>query len=191
MDEILLLELAVLALAVVGAWTVGKRMLRGTNGINPVDRHRIRQAMKALLATTEVKRAILLKVENGGGTPRDGGDIYATEVISSTKPPAIAEEIYRVKLDENAKQVLVTAREHGHVNIDVESMETGMLKGIYLGANVKFVVVFFLGISRVRSFYLSVGVDDEGMIRFLSEKEQAKIRLTRQAIQRMLKKYAL
>ena len=167
-------------------WTNKSKKSNTTTTINAIAK--IYQAMSSVIAETSVERFIVFKVENGGGIPRVGANIYISALMELHEDPnhSIFDNYQRIRADASYITMLAHILSNGNKKFVVSEMEDSLLKSIYLTEKIKYSEVYHLHTTDAAIYYCSLATTQDS--RYEKPHEQLRIRLAVGEISELLKK---
>lgn len=150
------------SLATVGmAWTVYWWMFGRKRDATPLQHAQgwadIQRICTQLVRDSDVERAMVLMLTNGGGTPRIGAKLYVSALVNVTQDvPSHRIPVYKqLEVDMPYIEMLLEAANRGKSMQLTEVMERGLLRDLYREEGVKFSEVWHLTQTDGAYFFAS------------------------------------
>lgn len=149
-----------------------------------------------LLGTLEhipiIDRVLLIKVTNGGATPRLGSTIYASAIKATAETQAESrkiEEIYaKVRVDDAYIKMCIRAAQGEVYEFDVAKHEECILKDFYMSEDVKYAEIYHLytDIDEDAMYIISLATKkEENILGFKRQVNRARILISLEALRRI------
>lgn len=116
-----------------------------------------------VVAKTNCERFLILKVENGGGKPRVGANLYASVIFESLKKPFISvkSEYQRLLVDPMYVKMLSDIGLTQHNPLHVNKMKSGILKRLYQSEGVKYSEIHYIGETDTSFYFASIATSKD------------------------------
>lgn len=101
--------------------------------------HEVYSILNVMLAETDAHRVLILKLTNGGGKPKPGGQLYSSVVYEVFEEPlgGIRRKWQQQRVDEAYVNMMLDVDRDGHAWAVTEAMQDGILKDLYEASNIK------------------------------------------------------
>lgn len=120
--------------------------------------HKVYEILQIIIRESAVNRAVILKLENGGGIPKLGSTLYSSVVFESCKLPltTIKEHWQKQRIDEAYVRMMVKLNKAGELEILADDLEDGILKTLYQAAGIKKARIYKIAEKENRYIYASL-----------------------------------